>query len=115
MVTKPYLTGAHYGIISWVIQRITAVCILVLVTLFVIALFFIPSTFEGWHQFFTYTLTKIMVQLTFIAIAMHAWVGMRDIWMDYIKKPSVRLVFHVYALLWLVTSLMYSVSVIWRV
>ena len=47
MVTKPYLTGAHYGIISWVIQRITAVCILVLVTLFVIALFFIPSTFEG--------------------------------------------------------------------
>ena len=115
MVTKPYLTGAHYGIISWLIQRLTAVCILILAILFVISLFFIPSTFEGWHHFFTYTLTKIIMQLIFIAITMHAWVGMRDIWMDYIKKPSVRLVFHVFTLLWLVASLIYSVSVIWRV
>jgi hypothetical protein len=36
------------------------------------------------------------------SLVWHAWVGVRDIWMDYIKPVGVRLVLQVVTIVWLV-------------
>jgi succinate dehydrogenase / fumarate reductase membrane anchor subunit len=44
----------------------------------------------------------------------HAWVGVRDIYMDYIKPTSVRLVLHAVTLLLLIGYLGWAAQVLWR-
>jgi succinate dehydrogenase / fumarate reductase membrane anchor subunit len=51
--------------------------------------------------------------VTLLALVMHAWVGVRDIWMDYVKPVGVRLTLHVLTILWLVSCFIYSVKVVW--
>ena len=41
----------------------------------------------------------------------HAWVGMRDIWMDYIKPTGVRLVLQVGTIVWLVACGMWALKI----
>jgi succinate dehydrogenase / fumarate reductase membrane anchor subunit len=49
-----------------------------------------------------------------IALLYHVWVGMRDIWMDYVKPLAVRLVLHVFTLVWLVGCAGWAVQALWR-
>ncbi|MGN7086000.1 succinate dehydrogenase, hydrophobic membrane anchor protein, partial [Neisseria sp. P0001.S005] len=52
-------------------------------------------------------------QVSFLAVFLHAWVGIRDLWMDYIKPFGLRLFLQVATIVWLVGCLVYSVKVIW--
>ena len=45
--------------------------------------------------------------LAFIALAWHAWIGVRDLWMDYVKSVGLRLLLQVLTILWLVGSVVY--------
>lgn len=112
MVTR-YLTGAHYGIKDWLIQRLSAVLIVVFSIILLIGLFCTPSTYASWRQFFSYVTVKVVVQITVISIIIHAWIGVRDIWMDYIKHTGLRLLMHTATFTWLLASFVYSVYVIW--
>lgn len=40
---------------------------------------------------FSQAWVKVFTQVSFIAVFLHAWVGIRDLWMDYIKPFGVRL------------------------
>ena len=51
---------------------------------------------------------------TLVALAYHAWVGMREIFMDYIKSAGLRLVLQVFVLVWLVGCLGWGLQVLWR-
>ena len=58
-----------------------------------------------------------MKALTFtviLALLIHVWVGMREIWMDYIKPVSVRLTLEIFSLVWLVTCAGWAIQVLWR-
>ena len=44
----------------------------------------------------------------------HAWVGMRDIWMDYVKPVGVRLALQVATIVWLVGCAGWAIQVLWR-
>ena len=48
------------------------------------------------------------------ALAWHAWVGMRNIWMDYIKPVGLRLVLQVFTIVWLVGCAGWGFQVLWR-
>jgi succinate dehydrogenase / fumarate reductase, membrane anchor subunit len=58
---------------------------------------------------------KLLTLVVFIAFAYHAWVGMRDIWMDYVKPVVLRLVLQVATILWLVAMTGWAIQVLWRV
>ena len=49
-----------------------------------------------------------------IALLYHAWVGVRDIWMDYVKPVSVRLVLQILSLVWLIGCAGWAIQVLWR-
>jgi succinate dehydrogenase / fumarate reductase membrane anchor subunit len=53
--------------------------------------------------------------VTVFALMFHAWVGIRDIWMDYVQPVGIRLSLHVLTILWLVGSLVYAFKVLWGV
>ena len=116
-MAKRKIISAGYGIGDWLLQRVTAVIMVVAIieafVFIVLANDVIDVDFITWRQFFSFTFVKVFAQLTFIAVAVHAWVGMRDIWMDYIHSYSARLALHAATILWLLGCLIYSAKIIW--
>ena len=45
---------------------------------------------------------KVLTFVVIVSLFWHAWVGMRDIWMDYVKPVGVRLALQVLTIVWLV-------------
>lgn len=113
MVTKHHITGAHYGLRDWMMQRVTAVIMAIYTAVLVLFLFSMPDTYEGWQAFFQLTWVRILSQVTFFALFLHVWVGIRDLWMDYIKPIGLRFTLHVFTIVWLVGCLVYSTKVLW--
>lgn len=108
-----HVVGAHYGLKDWIVQRATAVIMLVYTAALLLFLLAMPSGYEGWKLLFGQTWVKVLTQTTLLALFMHAWVGIRDLWMDYIKPVGVRLTMHTLTAVWLVSCFIYSLKVVW--
>jgi succinate dehydrogenase / fumarate reductase membrane anchor subunit len=50
-----------------------------------------------------------------VSVLLHAWVGMRDILMDYVKPTGVRLALHVVVMCLLVGYAGWAVQILWRI
>ncbi len=113
--TKRLVVGAHYGLRDWLSQRITA-CLMALYTLILLAQVLLggPLGYERWAGIFSSQWMKVLTFVTILALAWHAWVGIRDIWMDYIKPVGIRLALHVFTIVWLVGCAGWAVQVLWR-
>ena len=73
-----------------------------------------PQDYLSWYGVFSPVWMKIAT-LTFIACLLyHAWVGIRDIWMDYVKPVGLRLALQVFSIVWLLGCAGWAVQVIWR-
>ncbi len=116
--TKRLVVGAGYGIKDFIVQRITAVILAVYSVVFLIAALFTPITYDAWRGFFTFSclglpVGQIAATLAFFSLAWHAWIGVRDIWMDYVKPVGIRLTLQVLTILWLVASVLYFAKIVW--
>ena len=113
--SRRVVVGAHYGMRDWLSQRITAV-LMALFTIVLLAqlLFGGPLGYERWAGIFAAQWMKVLTFVVFIALGWHAWVGMRDIWMDYIKPVALRLALQVATIVWLVGCMGWAVQVLWR-
>lgn len=107
--------GAHYGLRDWLVQRVTAV-LMTLFTLLLIAQLLMPGElgYDRWAAIFSTLWMKALTFALIVALAWHAWVGVRDIWMDYVKPVGLRLVLHVFSIVWLVGCAGWAVQVLWR-
>ena len=114
--SKRLVVGAHYGLRDLLAQRVTAV-VMALYTVILLVSFLSGSNFsyEGWAGLFAQQWFKLATFVTFLSLFYHAWVGMRDIWMDYVKPVSVRLSLQVATLLWLVGCAGWAAQILWRV
>lgn len=114
---KRLVVGAHYGLRDWMAQRVTAI-VMALYTVILLVAFLTGSNFsyEGWAGLFSHQWFKLATFVTFVSLLYHAWVGMRNIWMDYVTKSvAARLVLQVATLLWLVGCAGWAAQIIWRV
>jgi succinate dehydrogenase / fumarate reductase membrane anchor subunit len=57
---------------------------------------------------------RVATLLFAVSLAWHAWVGMRDIWMDYVKPDGLRLALQVLTVLLLACYLGWTVQILWR-
>ena len=115
--TKRIVVGAHYGLRDWLAQRVTA-ALMALFTLLVLAQVLLtkgPVGYDQWAGIFSSQWMKVLTFVVIIAMLYHVWVGMRDIWMDYIKPVGVRLGLQVFTLVWLVACAGWGIQVLWRV
>jgi len=113
---KRLVVGAHYGFRDWLAQRITAI-VMALYTVIILVTFLTGSNFsyEGWAGMFTQQWFKMATFVTFLALFYHAWLGMREILMDYCTKSvGLRLALYVATILWLIGCAGWAAQIIWR-
>jgi succinate dehydrogenase / fumarate reductase membrane anchor subunit len=113
--SKRIVVGAHYGLRDWLSQRVTAVLMaLFTVVLLLQVLFGGPLGYERWAGIFAQQWMKFLTFTVIVALLVHAWVGVRDIWMDYIKPVGLRLALQVFSIVWLVGCAGWAIQVLWR-
>lgn len=114
-MTARIVTGAHYGLRDWLAQRITAV-VMAVYTVIVLAVLMwgAPLTYAVWKDLFAQGWMRVATLVFAVSAAWHAWVGVRDILMDYVKPDGLRLALQVMTLLALAAWLGWTVEILWR-
>ena len=115
--SKRIVVGAHYGLRDWLAQRVTA-GLMALFTLVVLAQVIFskgPISYDKWSGIFSSQWMKVLTFTVIIALIYHIWVGMRDIWMDYVtSKVWLRLCLQIFSIVWLVGCAGWAIQVLWR-
>ena len=132
--SKRVVVGAHYGLRDWLSQRITA-ALMALFTLVLLLQWLWPAYaktpdgepvkdaagnfvklggYDKWAGIFSTQWMKFLTFVVIVSLAYHAWVGMRDVWMDYVKPVGARLSLQVLTIVWLVGCAGWAVQVLWR-
>ena len=115
-MVKPHVIGAHYGLKDWLAQRVTAIYMALFTLGFVICAFCHLSSgfsFDAWHALWASPGIKFFGFLFVLALCYHAWVGVRDIWMDYVKPVCLRLALHIITLFALTGYVGWAVWILW--
>jgi len=69
--------------------------------------------FALWQALFANGAFRIATMLFWLAVLWHAWVGMRDIWMDYLKPTALRLTVETLTVLILLAYAVWLLDVLW--
>ena len=114
--SKRVVVGAHYGVRDWLVQRATAV-LMALFTVVIVVQCLMPGemSYEKWGGIFFHQWMKVLTFVTIVSIVWHAWVGVRDVLMDYVKPLAARLALQVAAIAWLVGCAGWALQVLWRI
>jgi succinate dehydrogenase membrane anchor subunit len=100
--------GAHRGLNLWLVQRVSALWI----GLFLPA-FLIYAAAQGgldyvaWRGLFQPAAVKVAAWLFAAALFVHAWVGLREIFIDYVHPLAIRLP------LYFLFALVYGGCLVW--
>jgi succinate dehydrogenase / fumarate reductase membrane anchor subunit len=79
------------GLRAWTVQRISAALLLGFVLWFVAHLIAAPPQgYEEWRALVGRPGVGIALGLFFAALLLHAWVGVRDILLDYVHSRALR-------------------------
>ena len=114
--SKRIVVGAHYGLRDWLSQRVTA-GVMALFTIIVLAQLLLtrgPIGYDKWAGIFAAQWMKVLTFAVIASLLYHVWVGMRDVWMDYIKPVWLRLSLQIFTIVWLVGCAGWGVQVLWR-
>lgn len=108
------VTGAHFGLRDWLIQRVTAVVMALYLLVIAGFLLWQPSFgYDTWIELFSGNVMRTFSLLFLLSVFYHAWIGVRDIVMDYVKPAGIRLVIHVTVILALILYTIWSVQILW--
>ncbi len=114
--TQRHVVGAHYGLRDWIAQRVTAV-VMIVYTLVALGALAWNGGFdhESWKALWSSRAFRLATFLFAISVYWHAWVGVRNITMDYIKPTGVRLVVQSAVIAALVAYVGWTIQVLWGV
>ena len=108
------VTGAHFGLRDWLIQRVTAVVMALYLLVIAGFLLWQPAFgYDTWIELFSGNVMRTFSLLFQLSVFYHAWIGVRDIVMDYVKPAGIRLVIHVTVILALILYTIWSVQILW--
>jgi succinate dehydrogenase / fumarate reductase membrane anchor subunit len=108
------VTGAHYGLRGWLLQRISA-GVMALQVLFIAGWLLLHPhpDYAQWTALFASDVMRSVSLLFLLAVFSHAWIGVRDVVMDYVKPAGVRLMIHVLVILALILYAIWAVQILW--
>ncbi len=110
------VVGAHYGLRDWLAQRVTAVLMTIYTLLLLVLLISTPPLdFTAWRLLFTPQWMKFATLLFLVSLYWHAWIGVRNIFMDYIKGSGLRLASYVIVIALLIVYAGWSVQILWSI
>jgi succinate dehydrogenase / fumarate reductase membrane anchor subunit len=114
--SKRVVVGAHYGLRDWLAQRVTGLLMAVFTVVVLLQVIFTRGAigYDQWAGIFSAQWMKVLTFTVIVALLYHVWVGMRDIWMDYIKPVGLRLALQVFTIVWLTGCAGWAIQVLWR-
>lgn len=108
------VTGAHYGLRDWLIQRVTAALMVLFIFYVAVQCLLQPALdYNSWTRLFVSDPMRTFTLLFLLSLFYHAWIGVRDVVMDYIKPAFIRLLIHVLVILALILYFIWSVQILW--
>lgn len=108
------VTGAHYGLRDWLVQRVTAVLMTLYTGLLVLLMvFYQPADYTAYKSLFTSQWMRILSFLFFASLCWHAWVGVRNVLMDYVHAVAIRLTLQIVCIVALFAYLVWFADILW--
>lgn len=106
--------GAHYGTGNWLVQRFSA---LVMAVYFVIAVPFVlwrgPASYTEWKALFAGGFFRLATMLFLVSLIWHAWIGMRDVLIDYVHHYALRVATQAACGIVLAFYVIWAASILW--
>ncbi len=80
------------GLRPWVIQRVSAVYIVLFIVYAAFCYFTADSiAYDSWKDWLYNPFNTTVVGIFVIALLFHAWIGMRDVVLDYVHNIMLRI------------------------
>ena len=104
------MSRAAQGLRAWLLQRFTALYLAAYLLVMTGTLLSTNSpTYSQWRDLFQLPWTSVATVIFAMAVLLHAWVGIRDVLIDYVHAVWLRL------MLMALTGLMLLASLLWVV
>jgi succinate dehydrogenase / fumarate reductase membrane anchor subunit len=111
---KRIVTGAHYGLRDWLAQRVTAVIMTIFVLCLAGTLLVSPlPDYPAWKSLLGNQWMRIAFFLFLIGLFWHAWIGIRNILMDYVHATGIRLALQIGVIVSLLFYTVWSAEILW--
>ena len=108
------VTGAHYGLKDWLAQRVTAVLMTIYLIVLAGVLFVAaPQDYAAWKSLFSHQWMRIATFVFFMGLFWHAWVGVRNVLMDYVHATAIRLTLQIAVITALLFYLVWTAEILW--
>lgn len=79
------------GLKAWAIQRLTAMYVgLFALYLIAVLLFAAPADYAAWKAWIGAPTVSVALLLFVVSVLMHAWIGVRDVLIDYVHAIAPR-------------------------
>lgn len=115
-MVKRQVVGAHYGLRDWLAQRATAVIMIVYTLIILWTVAGTPQMDHGqWKALWQAPLVRYATVLFMLSLLLHAWVGVRNILMDYVKSAALRLALYLAVIIALTWYGAWSVRILWGI
>lgn len=86
------MSRVAHGLRAWLIQRVSAVYLALFGVYLVVHFMGHPApTYAQWQAWVSQPLVAVGIVLFFLAVLVHAWVGARDVILDYVHIYALRL------------------------
>lgn len=104
------------GLQAWLVQRLSAVYMAIFTLATVITLLMVPiSGYQDWLALMSQPLVAGACALFVIALLLHAWIGIRDVILDYVTNLGIRLLLLSLLGAWLMLLALWAIRILLRV
>ena len=109
------LTHKYPGMRLWLSQRLSALMMAVYILLLAILLaIYQPASYSDWHGFVAPIWFRLVTFVFFISLFMHAWLGVSDVFKDYIFNLKLRAYLQSVVDILLVIYLIWASFILWN-
>lgn len=113
---RKILSASHVGLRNWLLQRITALVMALYMGVFAVLLVALqPADYLVWRGLFVPLWVRLFTLLFFLSLMVHAWLGMCDIFNDYVPSLRVEKVLQGLVAMVLLGCAGWSASILWSI
>ncbi len=110
------LTNKYPGMRLWLSQRLSAIVMAIYIVLVVMLLIiFRPANFNAWHALMSPIWFRLVTFVFFVSLFIHAWLGVKDVFEDYIFNLKLRAYLQIIVDVLLVVYLIWSSFILWNI